>query len=309
MNRQECSIPSIAHYRSMPAHPQRREGGCRRIDPTPRISSADSPLVTIITPVRNAASTLGRTICSVLAQSYPNIEYIVVDGGSDDGTLDVLRSFERGIDCWVSEPDAGISDAFNKGIALASGDIIGIINADDWYEPDAVATVVDAFSASQADVVCGAMQYWQGDRRGLIFYSDPGSLHLESTVNHPTVFVKRETYLRHGLFCTQYRYAMDYDLLLRFYLGGVRFHVLPRVLANMQLGGASDSAVLPISRELYTIKTSHMGRPVPHALYSAYHFARTHASKFLREVGADRLLDAYRRRHSVVKKGRPARGR
>jgi glycosyltransferase involved in cell wall biosynthesis len=307
MSRQVGSIPSIAQRRSAPVPSRRRHGDSRSASAAAKKMDDESPLVTIITPVRNAASTLGRTICSVLGQSYPNIEYIVVDGDSTDGTLDILHSFEHGIDYWHSEPDAGISDAFNKGIALATGDIIGILNADDWYEPDTVAVVVEAFSAGEADVVCGALQYWQGDRRGLVFYSDPENLPLESTVNHPTVFVKREVYLRHGLYCTQYKYAMDYDLLLRFYLGGVRFHVLTTVLANMQLGGASDSVVLPISRELFAIKTWHLGRPARQALYSGYHFVRTHLSKSIREVGADQLLDAYRHRHSVVKKDRPIR--
>ncbi len=222
----------------------------------------DRPLVTIVTPVRNGAATLERALRSVFAQDYPAVETVVVDGASTDGTLDILRRYDEALDCWISEPDSGISDAFNKGIALATGDIIGILNADDWYEPDAVSKVVAAFAAAGADAVCGALQYWIGDQQGLIFYSNPDNLRLESTVNHPTLFVRRAVYEQHGLFQTRYRYAMDYDLILRFYLRGVHFHVLPEVLANMQLGGRSDSAVLPVSRELYQIKTALMGQPI-----------------------------------------------
>ena len=127
-------------------------------------------------------------------------------------------------------------------------------------------------------------------------------------MSHPTVFAKRSVYIQYGLYRTQYRYAMDYDLLLRLYTNGVHFKALPDVLANMRLGGQSDSGVLPISKELYSIKTAYLGRPARQAAYSAYHFVRTHVSKFLRNEGADGLLDAYRRRYSVVKKDRPNTG-
>ena len=300
----QAAPPTLSDYQARPPHPQRRSGGRRLAGHMPPAGDPDRPLVTIVTPVRNGAATLERALRSVFAQDYPAVETVVVDGASTDGTLDILRRYDEALDCWISEPDSGISDAFNKGIALATGDIIGILNADDWYEPDAVSKVVAAFAAAGADAVCGALQYWIGDQQGLIFYSNPDNLRLESTVNHPTLFVRRAVYEQHGLFQTRYRYAMDYDLILRFYLRGVRFHVLPDVLANMQLGGRSDSAVFPVSRELYQIKTALMGRPIRHALYSVYHFARTHVSKFLRRSGADWLLDAYRRRHSVVRKAR-----
>lgn len=304
MIRLPIAVPTLSDYRARPAHPQRESGGRRAAGQAPPASEPNRPFVTIVTPVRNGAATLERTLRSVLAQDYPAIEIVVVDGASTDGTLDILRRYGDALDCWISEPDNGISDAFNKGIALARGDIIGIVNADDWYEPDAVHKVVTAFDATGADAVCGALQYWIGEQRGLVFYSSPENLRLESTVNHPTLFVRRDVYERHGLFQARYRYAMDYDLILRFYLSGVRFHVLSDVLANMQLGGRSDSAVLPVSRELCQIKTALMGHPIQHAAYSAYHFARTHVSKFLRRNNADWLLDGYRRRHSVVRKGR-----
>ena len=296
--------PTLAAYQARPPHPQRQAGGCRVHDQGGSRPDAPGPLVSIITPVRNAAATLERTLSSVLAQNYPAIETVVVDGASTDGTLDILRRHDRDLDCWISEPDDGISDAFNKGIALASGEIMGILNADDWYEPGAIAAVVDAFARSGAGAVCGALQYWNGPKRGMVFFSNPDNLRLESTVNHPTLFVQRAVYRQFGLFQTRYRFAMDYDLILRLYLGGVRYEALPDVLANMQLGGRSDSAVFPVSRELYRIKTSLLGRPLRQATYSAYHFMRTHASKFLRRNRADWVLDAYRRRHSVVRKAR-----
>ncbi len=263
------------------------------------------PLVSIVTPVRNGAATVAHALSSIIDQTYPNIEIIVIDGASTDGTLDVLQSFSKGIDCWISEPDQGISDAFNKGIALCTGDIIGILNADDWYESNAMMEVVAHFAQEQCDIVSGAQQYWVGGERGQVFYSNPENLPLESTVNHAATFVKREVYRKHGLFKLKYRYAMDYDLLLRFYLAGVRFCVLADVLANMRLGGRSDSSIYPVSKELYEIKTSLLGHHVKHFVYSAYHYARTAASKQLRDLGAEDLLSGYREHYSVVKKSQP----
>lgn len=252
--------------------------------------------------VRNSARTLPQALSSIIDQSYPNIEIIVIDGGSTDGAIDVLHSFNSAIDVWISEPDDGISDAFNKGIAASNGAVIGILNADDWYEPDAIRKVVLEFARKECTVVCGAQQYWDGAQRGLVFYSDPDNLPLESTVNHATVFVKREVYEEYGLFKPEYRYAMDYDLLLRIYLSGERFCVLPDILANVRQGGRSDSAITPVSHELYEIKMSHIGRPLEQATYSVYHAIRTAISKQLRAWGADDVLIPYRQRYSVAKK-------
>ena len=112
--------------------------GGRRLKGIVRDGTPDRPLVSIVTVVYNGAATIERTIASVLGQSYPNIEYIIVDGGSTDGTLDILRAHEDRVDLWVSERDGGIYDAMNKGVALCTGEWVGLINADDWYVDDAV---------------------------------------------------------------------------------------------------------------------------------------------------------------------------
>ncbi len=113
--------------------------GGRRERGQQRSSSPDQPLVSIVTVVFNGAATLERTMQSVFTQSYPNIEYIIVDGGSKDGTVELLRKHEERLDLWVSERDRGIYDAMNKGVALCSGAWVALINADDWCEPDTVA--------------------------------------------------------------------------------------------------------------------------------------------------------------------------
>src|SRR5581483_3497952 len=131
--------PALADY---PREPRvnAAAGGSRTLARRP----AAAVPVSVVTAVRNAAATIARTIASVRAQDFAGIEHIVVDGASGDGTLEVLRSLGRDVALWTSEPDRGISDAFNKGIALARGEIIGILNGDDWYEPGAVAAAVQA---------------------------------------------------------------------------------------------------------------------------------------------------------------------
>ena len=118
-----------------------------------------SGLVSVVTVLRNSVATFTRTFDSVSSQDHSSLEYIVVDGGSTDGTLDVLQNNQDRIGLWISEADQGISDAFNKGIALSRGEIIGLINGDDWYEPGAVRAIVAEMQRTGADIACGGLQY------------------------------------------------------------------------------------------------------------------------------------------------------
>jgi glycosyltransferase involved in cell wall biosynthesis len=197
-------------------------------------------LVSIVTIVRNGARTIERALRSVQSQEYPRVEHIVIDGGSTDGTLDVIQSWDDRIAVWISEADAGISDAFNKGIAFAHGDIVGILNSDDWYEPDAISAAVNAITESGADIAYGKLQYWQNDRRTYLVASDADLLDRGMTVGHPTVFVRRVCYERFGLYRLDFRQAMDYEWLLRAKAGGARFSYVDLCLANMQGGGVGD---------------------------------------------------------------------
>ena len=231
------------------------EGGLRLAGHFDRVSEPGKPLVSIITVVRNGEKYLCQAIESVLSQDYPNIEYIIIDGGSTDSTLDIIREYDNKLAYWISEPDNGISDAFNKGIAKSTGDIIGIINSDDWYEPRAVQTVVNEFvSHPEIGIVCGTVAYWQGKRFMYTSSSRPGGLRRQMTVQHPTVFVRKEVYDRYGTFRNDFRYAMDYELMLRFNLAGVKMTALPDRIANMRLSGKSDSGWKPAYQEVYRAK-------------------------------------------------------
>jgi glycosyltransferase involved in cell wall biosynthesis len=203
-------------------------------------SLPEKSLITIVTVVFNSEQFLEETIQSVINQTYDNVEYIIIDGGSTDGTLEIIRKYENAIDYWVSEKDKGISDAFNKGIGLSQGDMIGIINADDWYESNTIQKNAIAFNEFKPDVICGKLQCWKDSEKGYIFSSNPSLLYKEMTINHPTVFVKKMIYKRFGLFKVNYKYAMDYELMLRFKMNGAKFLYLEHVLANMRLEGVSD---------------------------------------------------------------------
>jgi len=230
-------MPTLAGY---PAEPRAASafGGWRRRGVA--VASDHQPLVSIVTIVRNGVNTFERAMQSVLSQEYPKIEYIVVDGGSTDGTLDIIRSWDDRIAVWVSETDAGISDAFNKGIAFAHGSIVGILNSDDWYEPGAISAAVHALAKNNADIAYGKLQYWQNDRRTYLVTSDASLLDRGMTVGHPTVFVRRACYEQLGLFRHDFRQAMDFEWLLRAKVGGARFCFVDLCLANMQGGGVGD---------------------------------------------------------------------
>lgn len=217
----------------------RFEGGAFQSSPR-KTSGPDQPLVTIVTVVLNKRTQLEKTVASVGQQNYENLEHIVIDGGSSDGTVELLRERDQSIDHWISEPDTGISAAFNKGLALANGDIVAFLNAGDWYERDAIETVCSVFRHHpEADVACGAIRLWNPDSSSLVCLSNPSLIEKETSVYHPAVFVKKSSYEKFGYFDENYRYAMDYELLLRFHRRGAKLINLESVIANMSLDGIS----------------------------------------------------------------------
>lgn len=259
------------------------------------------PRVTIITIVYNGERYIADTIKSVAAQRYPDIEYIIVDGGSTDNTLAIVERWGDRIAVVISEKDRGISDAFNKGIRRATGSIIGIINADDWYQPDAVEKAVRYLDGY--DVAYGDLQQWKDGRPDFIVKGDHNLLTREMTVNHPTVFVRRECYERLGMFDEQYKCAMDYDLMLRLFTGGCRFVHVPAVLANMRWGGMSDDQWKLGCRETLQIKNSYLpGRKLFNRLYYYKHILAIRIPKMLQTRGFDFVVRFYRSRFARLKK-------
>jgi glycosyltransferase involved in cell wall biosynthesis len=202
----------------------KREGGLR-LRGTDKKSRPGRPLVSIITVVYNGGKHLDQAIRSVLGQSYEPLEYIIVDGGSTDSTLDIIAKYDDRIDYWVSEPDRGISNAMNKGIRLAYGDLIAHLHADDYYvDPSVISSVCPEYLRHpDALWVTGGINIVdkEGNLRQEIKarkYSYP-KLIRGNILLHPATFVTRQAFEKVGVFDTGYRYAMDYDLWLR--LGAV----------------------------------------------------------------------------------------
>lgn len=201
-------------------------------------------LVSVITPCYNSKETIEKTLECIEDQTYRNLEYIIVDGGSADGTLDLIEHHRGKLGerfRLVSEKDNGIYDAMNKGIRMARGDLIGIVNSDDWYETDTVAQVVQNCRKQKYEVIYGMQRTFQGEKEKAVFIYHHGFL-PQQMITHPTCFVTKSAYEDLGLFDTQYRSAADYDLMLRFYESKrVTFTPVYRVLSNFRLGGMSGS--------------------------------------------------------------------
>lgn len=222
------------------------------------------PKISIITPTYNSEETLLRTLKSVVDQKYPEIEYIVIDGGSTDRTVQIIREYESQISFWCSEKDRGISDAFNKGVKQATGDIVGIINSDDWYDPGSLNAIAMCYQKRvsknlDAAIMHGDMllhtendedvrrvkpRLWGG--RGQI----EKALWFNMPVNHPACFVPRKIYDRIGLFSEDYKVAMDYHWILRASLAGEHFEYIPNTLSNFQSGGVSSTNTLLAIKEV-----------------------------------------------------------
>lgn len=201
---------------------------------------------TIITPCYNSERTIRKTIESVLAQTYVNYEYIIIDGKSNDSTLDIINEYKEAFQGRlqvISEKDHGIYDAMNKGIRLAKGDIIGIINSDDWYEPDTLENVLENETKTAYAIYYGILRFIKDGRECWCAIYNHEFLN-ETMINHPTVFVTKEVYDKFGLFDCGYRAAADYEYMLRLYLGKeVIFVPIYRILANFRLGGVTGSYI------------------------------------------------------------------
>jgi glycosyltransferase involved in cell wall biosynthesis len=208
--------------------------------------SGASPSVSVVTVTRNAERHLEENLRSVSNQDRSAWEHIVIDGGSIDGTVEILRRWESHLAFWVSEPDGGIADAFNKGLARARGELVAFLNADDAYEPGALEAVQRVHENDSDAVVYGDVKWLDGERAvrlrpparrwGLGPY-----FHFDTPVFHPACFAPRRALEQVGGFDAGLSYAMDYDLLLRLHRAGWRFRYLERMLTRYRGGGAAVS--------------------------------------------------------------------
>lgn len=207
--------------------------------------------ISIITVSFNASKTIEETILSVLSQNFSSIEYIIVDGASTDGTLDIIQRHRKKITSFVSEKDKGIYDAMNKGISMCTGDVIGILNADDVYaNTDTVSRVAEEFLSSETDAVYGDLTYVAKDNlEKVIRYwrsneYEEGDFKKGWMPPHPSFFLKRSCYDSFGKFNVTFRISADYELMLRMiYKHGISTKYIPKVITKMRMGGESNVSI------------------------------------------------------------------
>lgn len=207
--------------------------------------------ISIVTVTFNSSATVEETIQSVLAQDYPDKEYILVDGLSRDDTCRIIKKYEHQITRWVSEKDQGIYDAINKGVNMATGDVVAVLNSDDVYSGNSVLSkVMQRFLRTGCDAVYGDLVYVKRDNLNAIKrtwisgkYRD-GDFLRGWMPPHPAFFVKKECYNRYGLFRTGFKTSADYELMLRFiHKHKIQLEYLPETLVKMRLGGQSNLSV------------------------------------------------------------------
>jgi len=207
--------------------------------------------ISLITPSYNSAATIARTIESIVAQSYPDLEYIIIDGASKDKTKEIVSAYQDKINIkFISEPDQGIYDAMNKGIKLASGEVIGILNSDDLFENSLVLNNVSAaFNDSSIEAVYGDVRYFSTDASQTVRYWQAGEYKEANLDNgwvipHPALFVRREVYEKYGLYNPDFRLAGDYEFILRILkIHKVKVKYLPESFTKMYNGGRSGSSL------------------------------------------------------------------
>lgn len=204
--------------------------------------------ITVITVCLNAVKTIASTLKSVADQTHPDIEHIIIDGGSTDGTVESINKHSKS-SVLISEPDDGLYDAMNKGLSLATGDIIGFLNSDDVFANNSVLTVV-AENIADNNAVFADIQFYRDNDFMIPFrlYSSasfsPASLARGMMPAHPSLYVRRDIYKKVGSYNTAYKIAADFDMIIRIFNSeDFRWKYLPSVFVNMRMGGASNSSL------------------------------------------------------------------
>lgn len=198
----------------------------------------EKPLVSVVTVCLNSEKFIEIAIQSVLNQTYDNIEYIIIDGGSTDNTLKIIEKYKKHLALLESGPDRGIYDAMNKGIRHCNGELIGLLNSDDWYESHTAEWVVAAWlSFNKPDIVHGSKMVWSQDGKPICYVSPKEDFGTETPFKHPACFVTRSLYEQIGYYRADFRVAADYDFMLRALKNGSQSYYISKVLTNCRQGG------------------------------------------------------------------------
>ena len=213
--------------------------------------------ISLITVSYNAGATIRRCIESVISQNFKNVEYIVIDGGSTDKTVDTINQYKDHTSIFLSEPDKGIYDAMNKGIKLATGDIVGMLNADDFFaDREILSDVALAFTKNNADIVYGNLDYVTTGRKIVRKWRSkkykPGMFNRGWMPPHPTFYCKKHLFNKYGFYSLEYGNAADYELMLRFmHLNNLNTVFINKVLVKMNIGGKSNQSYRNRLKSMY----------------------------------------------------------
>lgn len=219
----------------------------------------DNIKISVITVSFNSQETIKQTIDSIINQTIKPTEYIIIDGNSTDNTVSIIKSYENifhELDIqykWISESDKGIYDAMNKGINLANGDIIGILNSDDWYETIACEEIQRAYSKNKNALIYGMIRIWKNGLEYQVRQNHHNFI-SENVIQHPTCFIPKRMYDEFGMYDTKFQIAGDFELLNRFNKKNIDFIKIDKVITNFRLGGKSDKAKFIGAKEYLDIR-------------------------------------------------------
>lgn len=264
------------------------------------MSNVNSPKITIVTATYNSDQTLESTIKSVIDQKYPNLEYIIVDGGSTDDTIDIIKKYEHHISKWISEKDNGLYDAMNKGFELSTGEMVAILNSDDVHVNSPLQTVAATIIGNPNVDVIYANAVIENDIRPHYLYKSKYPLSKNdfwrTPIIHPCMFTKRSELERVGYFSTDYRISADYDLILRFFLSKSSFFYHDAVWVSMRGGGLSEQKWVQGTHEIYRILKHHHQLNIFIASMLIWCFIKTQLTmKFEKNVILKSILQRYRK--------------
>lgn len=214
----------------------------------------------VITVSYNSENTIEKTIKSIIAQKYPDIEYIIIDGGSTDNTVNIIKKYEQKITRWISESDQGIYDAMNKGINMASGDVISFLNSDDWYEEDIFQRLENMFMIEECDIISGSVILWTGNRVAEEYHviAEKEQLYTGMIYAHPATFVRKYVFDQCGKFDLKYKIVSDYDWFFRVQLANIKIFRTDEKFTNFSLDGISARGLLMQIKEEYDIRTKYV---------------------------------------------------
>ena len=251
--------------------------------------------ISVIIPTFNSAKTIEGTLKSIADQNWPDIQVIIQDGGSADGTKDVVARYPIALSGWHTAPDNGIYHAMNNGINRAAGEVVAILNSDDVWLPGILKRVAEVFSRNpDVGIVSGSIEVWEDLPSGVSVILKSSLLHLHTgmTIQHPATFVRRSVYECVGLFNTRYRIAADYDFVLRCLEANIPWIILEDVLTLMRAGGKGGST---FNFDDWTIRRSHkLSSVINETCICANSFARYLTRQAVLKIFGRKTLSALR---------------